>query len=214
MKKLLSLGLFLFIPVTMASADIKVATVDLARAFDAYYKTKEDQQNLKEKEMEAQKEVQEKNAAYQHISDDVQKLDQESKDPTLSPEARAEKAKARDQRGSDLNAAGRDLQEFANERKKELQDDFMRRRTEVVSELTKVINTYSAAQGFDLVLDKTSSAATSGVPIVLYSSPKLTDITEEVIKQENVGAPATIPGTDTVPIDTVPIDTVPTVPTH
>ena len=195
MKKLLSFGLLLFIPVSMASADLKVATVDLGKAFDAYYKTKEDAQHLKEKELAAQKEIQDKNTAYQQISDEVQKLDQESKDPTLSAEARTEKGKARDQRGSDLNAAGRALQEFADERKKELQDEFIRRRKEVVDELTKVINDYSTAQGYDLVLDKTSAAATSGVPIVLFSSSKLTDITSDVIKQENVGAPATIPGT-------------------
>jgi outer membrane protein len=197
MKKLLSFGLLLFVPVSMASADMKVATVDLGKAFDAYYKTKEDQVHLKEKEQEAQKEIQEKTADYQQISEEVQKLDQESKDPTLSAEARQDKAKARDQRGSDLNAAGRALQEFIDERKKELQDEFVRRRKEVVDELTKVITTYSTAQGYDLVLDKTSAAATSGVPIVLYSSPKLADITDQVIQQENVGAPATTPDATT-----------------
>ena len=190
----------------MASADLKVATVDLGKAFDAYYKTKEDQQHLKDKELEAQKEIQDKNAAYQQISDEVAKLDAESKDPTLSPEARQEKAKARDQRGGDLNAAGRALQEFADERKKELQDEFIRRRKEVVDELTAVINTYSTGQGYDLVLDKTSAAATSGVPIVLFSSSKLTDITTQVIAQENAGAPATVPG------DATPADL--TAPTH
>jgi Skp family chaperone for outer membrane proteins len=206
MKKFLFFGLLLFVPVSMASADLKVATVDLGKAFDAYYKTKEDQQHLKDKELEAQKEIQDKNAAYQQISDEVAKLDAESKDPTLSPEARQEKAKARDQRGGDLNAAGRALQEFADERKKELQDEFIRRRKEVVDELTAVINTYSTGQGYDLVLDKTSAAATSGVPIVLFSSSKLTDITTQVIAQENAGAPATVPG------DTIPADT--TAPTH
>jgi outer membrane protein len=199
MKKLLFFGLILFVPVSMASADLKVATVDLGKAFDAYYKTKQDQQRLEEKKLEAQKEVQGKNADYQQISDEVQKLDQESKDPTLSPEARQEKAKARDQRGGDLNAAGRALQEFANERQKELQDEFIRRRKEVVDELTQVINTYATAQGYDLVLDKTSAAATSGVPIVLFSSPKLTDITTQVIAQENVGAPAVVPGAPPAP---------------
>ena len=197
MKKLLFFGLLLFVPVSMASADLKVATIDLGKAFDAYYKTKEAASHLKEKQEEAQKEIQDKVNDYQHISDEVQKLDQESKDPTLSAEARQDKAKARDQRGADLQAAGRQIEEFKTERGKELQDEYLRRRKEVVDEITKVINDYSGPQGYDLVLDKSSASATSGVPFVLFSSTKLSDITADVIKQENVGAPATIPGAAT-----------------
>lgn len=191
MKKLLVFGLLLFVPVSMASADLKVATVDLGKAFDAYYKTKEAAAHLKEKQEAAQKEIQDKITDYQNIGEEVQKLDQESKDPTLSAEARTEKGKARDQRGADLKAAERQIEEFRTERSKELQDEYLRRRKEVVDEITKVINDYSGPQGYDLVLDKSSASATSGVPFVLFSSSKLTDITQDIIKKENVGAPAT-----------------------
>jgi outer membrane protein len=202
MKKLLFLGLLVFVPASLASADLKVATVDLGQAFDAYYKTKEDISQLKQKELDAQKDVQAKNADYERIGEEVTKLDQESKDPTLSAEARLEKAKARDLRGGDLDAARRSLSEFVDERKKELQDEYLRRRNAVVAELTKVINDYSSAQGYDLVLDKTSASVTSGVPIVLFSSSKLPDITADVIKQENANAPAMAPDTTPVPAST------------
>jgi outer membrane protein len=191
MKKLLFCALLLFVPVSLASADLKVATVDLGKAFDAFYKTKEAAAHLKEKQDEAQKEIQDKVADYQRISDEVNKLDQESKDPTLSPDARAEKAKARDQRGADLQAAGRQIEEFKTERGNELKDEYVRRRKEVVDEITKVINDYSGPQGYDLVLDKSSASVTSGVPFVLYNSNKLTDITNDIIAKLNAGAPAT-----------------------
>ena len=191
MKKLLFCALLLFVPVSLASADLKVATVDLGKAFDQFYKTKEAAAHLKEKQDEAQKEIQDKVADYQRISDEVNKLDQESKDPTLSPEARAEKAKARDQRGADLQAAGRQIEEFKTERGNELKDEYVRRRKEVVDEITKVINDYSGPQGYDLVLDKSSASVTSGVPFVLYNSNKLTDITNDIIAKLNAGAPAT-----------------------
>lgn len=191
MKKLLFCALLLFVPVSLASADLKVATVDLGKAFDQFYKTKEAAAHLKEKQDEAQKEIQDKVADYQRISDEVNKLDQESKDPTLSPEARAEKAKARDQRGADLQAAQRQIEEFRTERSNELKDELIRRRKEVVDEITKVITDYSGPQGYDMVIDKSSASAASGVPIVLYSSGKLPDITDAIIKQLNAGAPAT-----------------------
>jgi outer membrane protein len=194
MKTLLSFALLLFVPVSMASADLKVATIDLGKAFDNYYKTREDAAHLKEKEAEAQKEVSDKNTDYQHVGDEVQKLEQESKDPTLSPEARAERDKAFRQRGADLTAQGHALQAFVNERKSELQDEYVRRRKEVVEAISKVINEYAAAQGYDLVLDKSSASAASSVPLVLFSSNKLVDITADIIAKENVGAPATVPG--------------------
>jgi outer membrane protein len=190
MKKLLFAVLLVFLPVSLASADLKVATVDLGKAFDSFYKTKEAAQHLKEKQDEAQKEIQDKVADYQRISDEVDKLNKEANDPTLSPQARQEKAKARDQRGADLQAAGRQIEEFKTERGNELKDEYVRRRKEVVDEITKVITDYSGPQGYDLVLDKSSASVTSGVPFVLYNSSKLTDITPDIIKQLNVGAPA------------------------
>jgi outer membrane protein len=194
MKKLLFAALLLFVPVSLASADLKIATIDLGKAFDAFYKTKEAAAHLKEKQDEAQKEIQDKINDYQRISDEVQKLDQESKDPTLSAEARDEKAKARDQRAADLQAAQRQIEEFRTERGNELKDEYVRRRKEVVDEITKVINDYSGPQGYDLVLDKSSASVTSGVPFVLYNSNKLTDITADVIARLNAGAPTTVPG--------------------
>ena len=140
-------------------------------------------------------------AAYQQIGDNLQKLDAESKDPTLSPEARTEKGKARDQVASDLKAKERQIEEFKTERSNELKDEYLRRRKEVVDEITKVITDYSGPQGFDLVLDKSSASVTSGVPFVLYNSGKLTDITQDVVNKLNAGAPA---GSTTMPAGTPP----------
>ena len=58
MNKLLILGLLLFVPLSFAHADLKVAVVDLSKAFDGYYKTKDAQARLKEKEDGYQKEIQ------------------------------------------------------------------------------------------------------------------------------------------------------------
>jgi outer membrane protein len=202
MKKLLFFGLLLFVPVSMASADLKIATVDLGKAFDQFYKTKEAAARLKEKQEQAQKEIQDKVTDYQHISDEVQKLDTQSKDPTLSAEARADKAKARDQRGADLQAAGRQIEEFKTERGNELKDEYVRRRKEVVDEITKVITDYSGPQGYDLVLDKSSASVTSGVPFVLFNSNKLVDITPDIVKKLNADEPAA--GAAGAPATTIP----------
>jgi Skp family chaperone for outer membrane proteins len=58
-----------------------------------------------------------------------------------------------------------------------------------VDEITKVVTDYSGPQGYDLVIDKSSASAGTGVSIVLYNSSKLIDITADIIKLLNQSAP-------------------------
>src|SRR5579871_4693979 len=170
MKKLLFCALLAFAPATLASADLKVATVDLSKAFDAYYKTKETEAHLKEKQAEASKELQDKVADYQRIGEEVQGLEKAAHDATLAPSAQADKQKAFNQRAADLQAAGRQIEEFKAERTNELKDEYMRRHKEIVDQISKVVKDYSAPQGFDLVIDSSSVSVTSGASLVLYNS--------------------------------------------
>ena len=72
------------------------------------------------------------------------------------------------------------------ERTNEIKDELYRRHKEILDEITKVVSDYSGPQGFDLVIDKSSASAASGVSIVLYNSSKLVDITDDIIKQLNL----------------------------
>lgn len=190
MNKLLLLCLLVFTPVSLATADLKVAVIDLGKAFDSYYKTKDAQARIKEKQDQFQKEYQDLVADYQHMADDAKKLNDAKNDPTLSPAARQDKSTALDQKKQDLLNLQNKIQEMQTERTNEIKDELYRRHKEIVDEIAKVINAYSGPQGYDLVIDKSSASAASGVPIVLYNSSKLTDITADIIKALNQGAPA------------------------
>lgn len=190
MNKLLLVCLLAFAPVTLASADLKIAVIDLSKAFDQYYKTKDAQAKLKVKQDGYQKEIQDLISDYQHMGEEAQKLDAAAKDPTLSADARADKAKALDAKKQDLINMGNKIQEMKTERTREIQDELFRRHKEIVDEITKVINDYSSPQGFDLVIDKSSASAASGVSLILYNSSKLIDITSDIITKLNAGAPA------------------------
>jgi outer membrane protein len=189
MNKFLLLAVLCLAPISMATADLKVAVIDLSKAFDAYYKTKDAQARIKEKEDGYQKDIQDMKVDYDHMVEEAQKLKDASNDPTLSPAARADKGKAFVAKYQDVQNMERKLQETSTERNRELQDEIVRRHKEIVDEITKVVNDYSGPQGFDLVVDKSSSSAT-GVPIVLYNSSKLIDITNDVVTKLNSTAPA------------------------
>jgi outer membrane protein len=189
--------LFVFASVTLASADLKVAVIDLGKAFDGYYKTKEANAKLQEKGTAEQKDFQSQVATYQQMGQEAEALNKAATDPTLSEAARADKAKALDAKKQDLINMQNKLQEMKVELTREIEEEKFRRHKEIVDEITKVINDYSGPQGFDIVIDKSSESASSGVPIVLYNSSKLVDITDVILKQLNATAPA--PGTTPAP---------------
>ena len=75
MNKLLLVCLLFFAPVSLASADLKIAVIDLSKAFDQYYKTQDAQKLLKQKQDGYQKEIQDQINTYQHMGDEAQLLD-------------------------------------------------------------------------------------------------------------------------------------------
>ncbi len=190
MKKLLLACLLVLAPFSMASADLKIAVIDLGKAFDGYYKTKDAQAKLKVKQDTYQKQIQDLITDYQHMGEEAQTLDKAQHDPTLSAAAQADKAKALDAKKQDLMQLQGKIQEMRTEKTREIQEELMRRHKEIVDEITKVVTDYSGPQGFDIVIDKSSQSAASGVPIILYNSSKLTDITGEILKELNATAPA------------------------
>ncbi len=190
MNKLLLLCFLILTPVSLATADMKIAVVDLNKAFESYYKTQDAQARLKEKQDGFVKDLQDMKTEYDHLGAECQKLQNDSKDMTLSAEARADKAKALQMKVQELQTMQSKLQETKDERSRELQDEYVRRRNDIVKEINQIITDYSGPQGYDLVIDKSSASAGSGVPLVLYNSSKLTDITADIVKQLNSTRPA------------------------
>ncbi|MEI9998065.1 MAG: OmpH family outer membrane protein [Verrucomicrobiota bacterium] len=191
MKKLLLLLLLAFAPATFASADLKIAVIDLGKAFDSYYLTKEARSKLSDAHDKYQKELQDLMSDYNHMGEELQTLIKSIDDPTLAPAAKAEKQKAAEAKRQDFLALQNRLQDRRTELDKELNEEMLRRHKEILDQIVKVVDDYSGPQGFDLVLDKSTVETTSGVSIILYNSSKLIDITQDIITRLNANAPAT-----------------------
>jgi outer membrane protein len=207
MKKLLLACLLAFVPFSIATADIKIAVIDLSKAFDQYYKTKDAQVKLKEKQDGYAKEIQDLITDYQRMGEEEQALDKQVNDPTLSPAARADKGHALDAKKQDLVNLGNKIQEMKTERTREIQEELFRRHKEIVDEISTVVTTYSGPQGYDIVIDKSSQSAASGISIILYNSSKLIDITADIIRLLNKTAPANsgvVPSGAAAPTNPIP----------
>jgi outer membrane protein len=164
-------------------AALKIAVVDMQRAFKEYYKTKEAEAALRERANSFQRERQAMLSDYQKLANETQKIRDAATDKTLSDTAREEKRKAFESKVQDLRNLERKIQEFQLTRTKEFEEQSQRLRQSILQEITKVVNDFSAKEKFFLVLDK-SSVSLTGVPVVLYTEgPR--DITDEIIRLIN-----------------------------
>src|SRR5207237_6402518 len=95
---------------------------------------------------------------------------------------------SRDHAVAELKAMEGEINEFRTAREKELQDQALRLRSEIVSEITAKINALDRA-GNNFILDR-SGQSLNGVPILLFA-PANADMSERVISALNGGAART-----------------------
>lgn len=185
-----------------ARADLKFGVVDMQRVFQEYYKTKEADTRLKEVQAGYQKEFQDMMGDYQKSVDEAQKLRSDTQNTTLDEKVRDEKTKALQTKVQDLQNTERKIQEFKVTRAKQLEDQMGRMRKNIVEDITKVINTIGARDKYNMIIDK-SAVSMTGTPNAPYVDG-VSDISDEIIKTMNAGAPASsaAPSTPAAPATT------------
>ena len=104
MKKLLFLTLasLLVLPVAVRAQGMKIGTVDMNRTFREYNKTKDAEAKINDAKNQAKKEYDERADAYKKALDDVNNLNKQLEAPALSADAKAQKAKERDDKISNI----------------------------------------------------------------------------------------------------------------
>ncbi|GAB4175539.1 MAG: hypothetical protein Fur0032_15360 [Terrimicrobiaceae bacterium] len=171
-----------------ASAQVKLGIVDMNSVFSAYYKTKDAESKLNEARAAAKKELDDRLETLKKAMDEINKLNQEADKPELSKEGKEKAAKTRDEKVQEARNLDREIAEFRGTRERQLQEQYMRMRKDIVEDIMKTVNDKVKAGGFDLVLDK-SGLSMGQIPIVLYSRTDL-DFSNEIISILNKNAPA------------------------
>jgi len=186
MKKslLLALAAGLALPVaSFAQTTLKIGTVDMQRAFKEYQKTKDAETKVNDAKDAAKKEFEVRADGYKKALDEVNKLNQQLDAPALSSDAKAQKAKERDEKISSIKTMEREINDFRQTREQQLQQQAMRMRESIVQEITEIVLERVKVSGWDMVFDK-SGQSTNYVPVVLYSKDSA-DFTSEIIAALN-----------------------------
>lgn len=182
-------GLALALLLTTAStqAQLRIATVDMKKIFDSYYKTKQAEGQIKDRATDSDKVYKGMVDDYQKANDEYRKLVESSNDQAVSADEREKRKKNAEAKLNDIQEIEKQVKQFQAQARTTLGEMERRMRENIVKEIRDQVNGKARSSGFQLVLD--SSATTPyQTPIVLYASGQ-PDLTEEILKELNETAP-------------------------
>jgi outer membrane protein len=190
MKKLLIKlipGVLLFCLMSgTASAQVRIATVDLSRVFTNYWKTKQADVSLQDMKAEMAKSYSEMGESFKKEKDTFQKLLADANNQAVSSDERERRKKAADEKLTELRKEEDSIKQFEQQATTRLREQSLRMRDNLVGEIRTVINSKAKAGGYTLVFD-TGAQTADRTPVILYSAGE--DLTDAVLAQLNAGAP-------------------------
>jgi serine/threonine protein kinase/Skp family chaperone for outer membrane proteins len=164
-----------------------IAVVDMQRVFKEYHKTKDAEAKVNDAKNAAKKEFDDRSEGYKKSLDEINKLNQQLDAPALTADARARKAKERDEKIANIKFMETQINEFRQTREQQLQQQAMRMREDIVAAITNQIRS-EARQFTGIVFDK-SGLSTNYVPLMLFT-PAHADMSAKVISGLNANQPS------------------------
>jgi outer membrane protein len=170
-----------------AWAQNRVATVDLRKLFDNYWKTKQADASFRDRQADLEKERKSMLDDWKKARDDYQKLLTEANDQTLSIEERDKRKKSAEDKLKQIKDTEDSITQYERQARNILDEQRKRMRDTIVDEIRSTVKGRATAAGCGLVID-TGAESAQGTPIVLYANME-NDITEDVLSQLNAAAP-------------------------
>ena len=168
----------------------KIAVVDMKRAFDGYYKTKQAEAQIKERAAESDKVYKGMIEEYKKANEEYKTLIDSSNDQAVSAEERERRKKSAETKLLDLQEIEKSVKQYESQARTTIGAMEKRMRDKIVEEIRDVVNRLSSSGGYTFVIDSAAVTAYQ-TPILLYTDGK-NDLTEAVIKEVNATAPASL----------------------
>jgi len=178
----------------------RLATIDMRKVFDNYWKTKQADAALKDRAADIEKEHKSMLDDWKKAKEDYQSLLTEANNQTLSLEERDKRKKTAEDKFKQIKDSEDAIQQYERQARTTLDEQKKRMRDSILEEIRTTINGKAKSAGYALVFD-TVGESVNNTPVVLYSNNE-NDITESVLSQLNAGAPAETPKTQDQKADT------------
>ena len=179
---------------TSAFAQGRLATVDLRKLFDGYWKTKKADAQLKERAADMEKEHKTMLDDWKKGKDEYASLLADANNQVLSPEERDKRKKAAEDKLKQLKETEDTIQQYERQARSTLDEQRKRMRDSILDEIKTAVSAKAKSSGFSLVID-TAAESANNTPVVLYTNDE-NDMTKVILDQLNANAPADLPKTD------------------
>jgi outer membrane protein len=170
-----------------AAAQPRIATIDLKKVFDNYYKRVQADAAIKERQADLEKEYQAYLEDYKKAQTNYSNLLAGSNDQSLSADERDKKKTAAEQKLLELKSSENTMRNFEANAKDQLETQMKRLRDTILAEIRNAVNAKAKAASFTMVIDSAAESM-NGAPFVLYTNGE-NDITDTILTQLNAGAP-------------------------
>lgn len=170
-----------------ALAQSRIATVDLGKIFDNYWKTKVSREDLKKRQDEMNKELKDMQDELQRSRDEYTKLSNDATEAAISAEERDRRKKVAEDKLKDMKDKEDNIVRYSRQRDVALEELTQRMKTGLIKDIRDAVNARAKMGGFAMVVDSTARSATD-TPFVLFNSGE-NDLTDQTLSQLNAAAP-------------------------
>jgi outer membrane protein len=179
-----------------ACAQTKVASVDMKKLFNGYYKTKLAQTSLEGRKAELRKEIKDMADGLDKAQGDYKQLLDQANDQALAADERDKRKQSAADKAKEITTSRAAIEQFQRQAEAQLADQSQRMSANLVGEIQKAVADKAKAGGYSLVMNAGSTE------VVVFASDA-NDITTGVLTQLNAGAPidVTAPTTTGVPLN-------------
>ena len=165
-----------------AHAQSKIASVDMKKVFNAYYKTKMAQAAMDKERSDLTKEIKDMSDALTKAREDYKQMLDQASDQGISADERDKRKQAAADKAKDVNSRQVAIEQYSRQAEAQLSDKSQRMISNLVGEIQKAVADKAKAGGYTMVVN---SANTEAFVYVGNES----DISAAVLTQLNAGAP-------------------------
>ena len=177
-----------------AWAQGRIATIDLVKVLDKYWKREQAEAVLKERLADMEKEFKNMGTDFNKAKDEYQRDLAGANDQAVSQEERDKRKRAAEDKLKYLRDQEDTMRRYRAQATATLDEQGRRMRENILGEIRTLVNAKAKTAGYAMVVD-TSADSAKGTPIVLFNTGE-NDITETILSQLNSTAPADVKKAD------------------
>ncbi len=182
---LLFFGSFLSLT-SFADESAKMAVVDMHRAFNEYHKTVTAIEEMREASASKKAHIEVLSETLTDVTAKIEAADKRFKDNVLADDERKKALVEMQELFGERDAKFRELQELETEVNALINQRQKRIEEELLDEIRAEVSAMSDEQTIDLVLDR--SFLPKSKKVIVHTSSRVVDLTDDLIKRLNAGA--------------------------